>query len=733
MTLRILEIAVPTPLRRCFDYALPHDHPENASIAPGTLTQVGFGGQLLIGIVLTVKNITDVPIDKLKAVDWVGDKPCLPEDLVALISWAASYYHRPIGEAFATALPVLLRQGQPEIASAEPHYRLTREGKGLPENAIKRAKQQSALLTFFQSHESLTKAEIIAEGFSTAVLKQLITKKLVEPTTESIEKPVTDILRQQPLEFTPEQAQAFSQLKLNQFQISLLDGVTGSGKTEIYLQAIEKVLREGKQALILVPEIGLTPQTIARFQARFAQPICCLHSGLNDRERLDAWIAAKKGIVKIVIGTRSAIFTPMPQLGMIIIDEEHDASFKQQDGFRYSARDLAAVRARNANIPLLLGSATPALETLYNALQGRYTHLKLQQRAGNARAPSIELIDIRNKNLTEGFAPETRQAIADELAKHNQVLVFLNRRGFAPAIECHHCGWMADCSRCSVRMTLHLSPKHLRCHHCDKQSRIPTRCPKCNSSQLNPLGHGTERSELALSNWFPDTPIIRVDRDTTRNKNALSNIVDQVHQGDPCILVGTQMLAKGHHFPRVTLVVILDADAGLFSTDFRGPEKMGQLLLQVAGRAGRADLPGKVILQSHHTDHPLTQTLLFSGYHSFADALLKERQLTNMPPFGHMVLIRAESKHADIAGAFLEKVKSLLLSIQKPDSDRKIIGPMPCMIEKRGDRYRLQIQLVDNHRKRVQTQLQQLTHLLEKEPLAKRVRWSIDVDPIDLS
>jgi primosomal protein N' (replication factor Y) len=493
------------------------------------------------------------------------------------------------------------------------------------------------------------------------------------------------------------------------------------------------VLEQGRQALVLVPEIGLTPQTVQRFQRRFALPVVALHSGLNDRERLDAWLQARDGQARIIIGTRSAIFTPLAQPGIIIVDEEHDSSFKQQDGFRYSARDLAVVRASNLGIPLLLGTATPSLETLNNARTGRYQHLRLTRRAGSARPPAIHLQDIRGQTLLEGFTQTTLEAIGQTVDAGNQALVFLNRRGYAPTLQCHDCGWLAECGHCDARMTVHQSPRHLHCHHCDHQRALPRRCPSCNSSKLQPLGQGTERSEEVLQQRFPHTRILRIDRDSTRNKHAMRDLLAQVHTGEPCILVGTQMLAKGHHFADVTLVVIIDADAGLFSTDFRGPERMGQLLLQVAGRAGREEKPGSVILQSHHTEHPLVQTLMREGYHAFAELILRERQITQLPPYRHLALIRAESKRPDNATEFLRVARTHAEQLLPASPHMSYLGPLPAMLERRGDRFRYQLQLNSSARKPLQTLLTQLAERLDTEALSKRVRWSIDVDPQDMS
>ena len=393
------------------------------------------------------------------------------------------------------------------------------------------------------------------------------------------------------------------------FHCWLINGVTGSGKTEIYLQLIERGLRAGRQALVLIPEISLTPQTQKRFSERFAVPLVVLHSGLSDKQRAKAWARARSGHAAIVIGTRSAIFTPLPNLGLIVVDEEHDVSYKQQDGFRYSARDLAVMRAKRENVPIVLGSATPSLESLYNCEIQRYTQLHLTARAGAAKTAEWRVVDMRAQSLNSGIAETTLDAIRTTLERSQQVLVFLNRRGFAPALLCHACGWVAECRDCDARLTLHHDRHRLVCHHCDAQSPPPEVCPNCQSQQLVATGAGTERSELVLQQHFPTTQVLRVDRDSTQKSGYMRSVFDTVQSGQPCILVGTQMLAKGHHFEQVTLVVILDADSGLLSPDFRAVERMGQLLTQVAGRSGRGTLAGLALVQTHQPDHPVLQLL----------------------------------------------------------------------------------------------------------------------------
>ncbi len=731
-----LHLALPTPLRRRFDYLPPEGtDPDQVRHWPaGIRIRVPFGKQELIGILLGVSDHTHLKATQLRpALERLDETPLWPDELLQLCLWAADYYQCPVGEALHVALPALLRQGAPAERVTEPVWQLTSEGKGLPEGALSRAPRQAMLLAELQRRNQLSRADLALLDIPRSAVKALEDKGLVETAPPTPEAPTPALLSEQPLTLNSEQAAAVSRIKLKGFQVSLLDGATGSGKTEVYLQAIARTLAQGQQALVLVPEIGLTPQTLARFQRRFAQPVVALHSGMNDRERLDSWLQARSGRARIVIGTRSAIFTPLAEPGIIIVDEEHDGSFKQQDGFRYSARDLAVMRAHRLDIPLVLGSATPALETLHNAHQGRYQHLHLRQRAGGARPPTVELQDLRGVTLHEGFSRDSLAAIRAQIEMGNQVLVFLNRRGYAPTLECHSCGWLAECLHCDARLTVHQHPRHLHCHHCSHQRAVPRRCPSCHSAQLEPLGQGTERSEEALREAFPDVPVIRVDRDSTRRKNALRDLVAEVNKGEPCILVGTQMLAKGHHFADVTLVVIVDADAGLFSTDFRAPERMGQLLLQVAGRAGRAEKPGRVILQSHHTDHPLVQTLMHAGYHAFAETLLQERQRAQLPPFHHLALLRAESSRPENAVQFLRLALAQAQRLHAPDGIISYLGPLPAMLEKRGDRFRYQLHISSVARAPLQKLLSQLAAHLEADAFSKRVRWAFDVDPQDMS
>jgi primosomal protein N' (replication factor Y) (superfamily II helicase) len=514
------------------------------------------------------------------------------------------------------------------------------------------------------------------------------------------------------------------------FQVLLLEGITGSGKTEVYLQAMQNFLQAQQQVLVLVPEIGLTPQTIQRFRERFNEPVVAFHSGLTEKERLNTWLLVKSGKAKIVIGTRSAVFTPFANLGLIVVDEEHDHSFKQQEGFRYHARDLAIVRARLNCIPIVLGSATPSLESLYNAEQKRFQHLSLLSRAGNARLPDFEVLDVRKKTLDEGLSPSLLTAMHEHLNRGEQVMLFLNRRGFAPVLMCHACGWMAECKRCDTRMTYHKRQQRLHCHRCDAQKEVVTVCDKCREKELLPVGHGTERLEISLAKHFPLVSIARIDRDNTQRKGSMEKLLSGIQSGEHQILVGTQMLAKGHHFPNVTLVAIVGMDAGFFSSDFRALEHMGQLILQVSGRAGRMEKLGKVKIQTHYPDHPLLQTLLQEGYASFAKKILLERREAALPPYAFFAMFRAEAHQLSKAMQFLQEVRKKVVF---EHSTIQIAGPFPSSISRRAGYYRAQLIIQAKQRSALQHFLKKLLIEMDNLPMKHKVRWSLDVDPVEMA
>lgn len=729
----IYQVAIPSPLRRLFDYLPPNN--ANQSIKPGTRVQVPFGRRTVIGIVMAVQSQSELSVNRLKAITAVLDtRPLFSHKMLALLQWATSYYHHPVGEVLASALPSLLRSGK--SLPMETGWRLTNHGKGLPENALSRAPRQAELIKLLQNNSQLNNQQMKNRGISTATIRILVKKQLIE-SYEQIRKTQTfdhdNLLQETALALLSDQQVVMQSLKLHGYTSYLLEGETGSGKTEIYLQAIAKVLRYGRQALVLVPEISLTPQTLQRFNQRFKCPVVVLHSGLSEGERLSAWHAAASGSAAIIIGTRSAVFTPMLNPGIIIVDEEHDPSFKQQEGFRYSARDIAVMRASLEKIPVILGSATPSLESLFNCQQKRYQHLHLSGRPGGASQPEWLLIDIRQSNLTTGFSKAVIEAMKRELSAGHQVLVFLNRRGFAPTLMCHNCGWVALCERCDARLTFHQSSRQLVCHHCEQRGSTPTNCPQCHSEQLQYLGQGTERSESILEALFPDIPIIRVDRDTTRRKQAMVNVVARVDSGEPCILVGTQILAKGHHFPNVTLVVVLDADNGLYSPDFRATERLGQLITQVAGRAGRGGAPGSVMIQSHHCEHPLLTLLSQRQYPTFAAQLMSERQLSALPPYTNMAVIRAEALSSNDAQLLLTGAREHCEANTAGSPALRYLGPFPAPLERRNNRFRYQLLLIAEQRSILHRIIDDLCQWMASSKTARSTRWSLDIDPQDMS
>lgn len=738
-----VRVAIPTPLRRLFDYQAPQEaHLE--SIHPGMRVQVPFGTRQLTGIVISIEKETNVPPEKIRAATRILDThPLLPEDVIDLCQWASRYYHHSFGDTLSQALPKKLRMGNPASPGSIQHWLPVSEQ--LDDDIIKslqRAPKQRAALEFITHQKTGTPIEALIEaGFSRAILQQLdkkkwVTRREIEPLPQPFTA-ITETVRSAPLKLNEEQQFACEAITdcLGAFRPFLLEGVTGSGKTEVYLQAIAAALAEGKQTLVLIPEIGLTPQTASRFRQRFHVPVACLHSGLNDSERLMSWLEAANGSAGILISTRSGIFTPMPQLGLIIVDEEHDASYKQQDSLRYNARDLAIYRARQNHCPIVLGSATPSLESMHNARLGRYTQLHLKQRAGAALPPRMELLDIRQQALRDGLSTELTNRITRHLGQGNQVMVFLNRRGYAPSMICHDCGTIIDCPHCDAHMTLHRQPPHMHCHHCDFQTAIPWQCPACQSRKLQPAGQGTERTEQTLNQMFSGYPVLRIDRDSTRKKQALSQMLEQIKTGRPCILLGTQMLAKGHHFPDVTLVAIINADAGLFSADFRGLERTGQLIMQVAGRAGRGNKPGEVLIQTHNPQHPSLQLLSLNDYSRYADHLFIERQQLNLPPQGFLAMIRAESPHNGESETLLADLRQMVEQMHSRGEARevRVLGPIPAPMEKRQGKYRWQLMLHGNHRNHLHRAIANLVHYLENQRLPGKLKWTVDIDPQEMS
>ncbi len=731
----ILRIAIPSPLYRTFDYLPPPDC-DTATLRPGARARVPFGRRQTVGLLVEIGTDSELDPALLRPALAVLDRePILPADVLALIQWAQRYYHHPPGEAFATALPALLRQGEPAIIpQPPPAWRITAAGlAALAESvALRRAPVQRRLLDHLAQCPAGLDAETLRPVVrdSAATLRALCARGWVEsgaadaPTTTEVATAASP---------APSAAQidavAAVSAALDRFQVFLLEGVTGSGKTEVYLRLIEAVLARGRQALVLTPEIGLTPQLLARFRERLPGPLAVLHSGLSDRERLNAWLLARDGTAKVVVGTRSAVFAPLRAPGLLIVDEEHDPSYKQQDGFRYHARDLAVIRGQQLGIPVVLGSATPALESVQNTRAGRYRLLQLPERVGGGTEPPILILDVRRQPMIEGLSPPLLERMRAHLDRDEQVLLFLNRRGFAPILLCHECGWLSQCRHCDARMTLHLRQRRLTCHHCGDSRPVDALCPVCGSVDLRAVGHGTERLETALRPVFPDIGIARLDRDSTRRRGSLETLLADIHHGDRRILIGTQMLAKGHHFPEVTLVGIVDADQGLYGVDFRSSERMAQLILQVAGRAGRAEKPGTVIIQTHHPDHPLLRVLVAEGYPAFAAAALTERQEALLPPFAHQALLRAEAVDPERALAFLNAARALA----EPIADGlELLGPAPAPMERRAGRYRAHLLLQAARRQDLHRLLDPWIARLWARPADRQVRWSLDVDPVEL-
>ncbi|WP_432463887.1 primosomal protein N' [Agarivorans sp. QJM3NY_33] len=731
----IVRVALAIPLRRLFDYRVSDD---SAIPVIGARVKVPFGKGEKVGLVVEHPDDSDIDSDKLKTINQIVDQQALlPASLFKLLNWASSYYHHSLGDVLSQALPSLLRKGEPAQAKAIVAWRLSEQGKQAKLAEFKRAPKQGVVIGALQQQADfqLNDEQAKQRDFSRSALTALQQKGLLEKVTARATVPdwtQQQTNKSQALQLNPEQAIAVAAINqsLSSFQAFLIEGITGSGKTEIYLNVIAEVLAKGQQALVLVPEIGLTPQTLARFAERFEVPVYAIHSGLNDSERLSAWLKAKQGEAGIIIGTRSAVFTPMAKPGVIIIDEEHDSSFKQQDSFRYHARDLAIVRARLEQIPIILGSATPSLESLHNALSGRYVHLQLKQRAGNAVLAKQQLLDIRHQPLNSGLSPALVKAMRIELKAGRQVMLFLNRRGYAPALLCHECGHVCECERCESYFTYHQQPRHLACHHCGSQQPVPHQCQQCGSTNLVTTGLGTEQLQEALLEIFPEYKVARIDRDSTRRKGSLEQLLEQIHNNHYQILLGTQMLAKGHHFPNVTLVALLDIDHALFCSDFRAPERLAQLYVQVAGRAGRANLEGKVMLQSHHPEHELLQDLINNGYQHFARFALNERKDTELPPFSFQALFRLEAVDGQAVHDLSQQLYQLAQPLQQANS--WVFPPCPAPQARRAGKFRMQLLIQAEQRTSLHQLIHRLLPQLENLKLSRKVRWSLDIDPYDM-
>ncbi len=734
MTDEIIRVALDTPLRRTFDYLRDVDAP--AAMA-GQRVRVPFGRREKIGFIVSIERQSDVDRAKLKRVSsYIDERPTFDATLLALLRWAADYYHHPLGEVIATALPKLVREGA-TLQARSFGWALTPAGRhALDAGEAKRAPQQRALLERLARDNTVVAEDDLADWprwrdhIRSLRERGWAERQELEPAHSPPPSQPEGSATAIP-EPTPDQRAALETIIASGdtgYRAWLLQGITGSGKTEVYLRLTERQLRAGRRVLILVPEIGLTPQLVGRFAKRFeGVPLAVLHSGLTDTQRLEAWRRTHDGSARLVLGTRSAVFAPIPELGMIIVDEEHDASFKQQEGgFRYSARDLALVRAQQLDIPIVLGSATPSLESLHNVTLGRFQHLSLPRRAGNAQPPTLKLIDLRAEHVHAGLSTTAATTIEKHLADQGQVLVYINRRGYAPTLACTACGWVAPCLSCDARLTVYRNAARLRCHHCGADRELPRQCPQCGYA-VKTVGQGTERIEESLAETFQGVGIARLDRDVVRRQDELEAVVSRIASGDARILVGTQMIAKGHDFPDVTLVVVLNADQGLFSTDFRAAERLAQTIVQVAGRAGRGDRRGEVLIQTEYPEHPLLRGLLEGGYEAFANAALAERESAAWPPFARLTALRASALQADWATDFLAAARRAA-----PKANVRLLGPAPAAMAKRAGRFHAQLLVESGDRAALHRFLDRWVPAVEALPEVRRVRWALDVDPLEL-
>ena len=729
-----VDVCIPNTKRDAFTY-----QPSDQIPVIGARVWVPFRNTTRLGVVVSSQKETQLAVNSLKPITEIIDTiPLISQPIMELCLWVSQYYQSPLSEVLSLALPKHYREGKFPVLPKVTTYSLLTDAAAARSLIPKQAVKQHQLLTFLEEKKgAASQEELRTAGFNTSHLKPLLHKQLIQHASQ----PATHDglsghkIVESPLQLNDEQAFAVTQITqhIDDNQRFLLYGVTGSGKTEVYLQAIAPLLAQQRQILILVPEIGLTPQLVARFKARFTEELVVIHSNLTELERQLAWHQASSGKAGIVIGTRTAVFTPLPRLGLIIIDEEHDASLKQQEGVRYSARDTALMRAHKAKIPIVLGSATPSLESLHNCWQQKYTLLPLTRQAMTAIPLQWTITDLRGVKLQDGLAPSTVNHIERHLQQGNQVLVFINRRGFSPILLCHQCSWIADCTACDSHLTFHRQDNRLVCHHCGGNQRLPQTCRKCQSHELVPVGTGTQRLEDYLQKQFPTVALLRIDRDEVRKKDELSKRLVQIHQGNTQLIIGTQMMAKGHHFPRLTLVVVVDADCGIYNQDFRAIEHLGQLITQVAGRAGRAEHPGEVIIQTHFPAHPQLNTLIQNGYTPFAKELLQSRSEAQLPPHAFLAIIRAQSSNAKKVSHFLRSIKAHLDQAPQYPTRIQSFGPAPAPLARKANQYRMQLLLKSSARQPLQHALTQLRDWIQRAKTDNGIRWHIDVDPIDLS
>jgi primosomal protein N' (replication factor Y) len=732
----VLRVALNLPRHELYDY-LPPAALEAAAVPAGSRVLVPFGAREAVGFVVAHAEASRQAPRSLKRIAALLDEaPLLDTPLLELLRWTAQYYHHPLGEVIAGALPQALRGTTPALALSERWMASEAGLQAIAAGEPARAARQRALLAQLATAPTgLTAAALDMQlpswrQAARALAARGWALRRTQPSAAGPPEGGGAPLTLPAPELSPAQAAAVRRIEAaaGGFTAFVLHGATGSGKTEVYLQCAARALARGAAVLVLVPEIALTPQLVERFRSRLPRALALLHSGLRDGERLAAWRAARAGQARIVLGTRSAVFAPLPGCGLIIVDEEHDASYKQQEGgCRYSARDVAVARAQQAGIPVVLGSATPALETLHNSARGRYQALHLPRRADQAEAPRLALIDLRAHAVTQGLSTPALEAIRRHLAHHGQVLVFINRRGYAPSLLCTACGWIAPCQACDAHLTVHRAAGELRCHHCGAVEPLPVRCVRC-GFPVKPAGQGTERVEETLQQQFPGERLVRLDRDTAAGPDALQALLQAMLSGAARILVGTQMVTKGHHFPGISLVLVLNADQGLFSTDFRAAERLAQTIVQVAGRAGRERARGEVLIQTDYPEHPLLRSLLESGYEGFAAAALAERESAHWPPFSRLALLRASALSGAAALDFLNAARALAPA----RAHVRLQGPVAAAMARRAGRHYAQLLVESPERGALHRFLDEWLPQVAALPQRRRVRYALDVDPIDI-
>ena len=727
----IWQVAVPCPLPSTLDYLSPSA--EAASVCqPGCRVWVPLGRRRVVGVVLAIVTESDCPAQKLRqACELIDAAPIFSAAQCAELQWMSRYYHMPIGQVFAEAMPKALRLGKPSTCPCDELIVLTVDGQSALQQQRVKGQRQLSLLTQLQAHtQGLTREACRALGVSSAVLRSCEERGWIA-CTQSERSPwqVGSIAEKGTLTLNEEQQAAVDAIQAcESFNVMVLQGITGSGKTEVYFKAMQAVLQRGQTVLLLIPEISLTPQTLARITARFDVPVVSYHSRATDKARYAAWLQCYHQQAAIVVGTRSAIFLPAPCCGLIIIDESHDNAYKQQSGLRYNAQHMAIRRAQCLDIPIVLGSATPSLATLYNIERERYQVLSLTQQATGIARPDIEAIALDPATAVGGLSPALLQAIADCLQRSQQVLLFLNRRGFSPLYLCHHCRFICECPRCDVPLTFHQNKSHLRCHHCGWQQTPPRYCPQCKQANCIPAGVGTEQVEAVIKEQFPQARCLRIDRDTTRKVGSLQASLEQAAAHEADVLIGTQMLAKGHHFKSLALVAILNADQGFYCSDFTALEKTAQLIVQVAGRAGREVKGARVVLQSTLLEHPLLQLLLREGYDAFAQALLQERQQSGLPPQAAFAIVGVSSRHEASAQHCLQDLRTVC---QQKHAHCQLLGPMPALLQKKAGQFRFQLGVLASDRQAIQQACVTIRQFLSGDDF-KQLQYFLDIDPISL-